>query len=149
MSEQKPKMKVKFRPQAVAEEQKPKKIQAKLRPQVVLTPDQKASVAKSIRAQYKAAGTTFVPPVVAKARALRLVLQKGPEVTRNKLTKGLKASRNRLTALGQRVAKTRSKLEAELESLAFYESRYRSNPTPALARIIEKQKARIAAIQGK
>lgn len=119
-----------------------------------LTAEQKSAVAKSIRAQYASAGNwrgdgKFVPPVVARARALRLVVQKKPEALRNKLNKGLKASRNRLAALSQRVAKTRSALEEQLATLEMYQTRYRSNPTPALARIIEKQKARIAAIQGK
>jgi 3-methyladenine DNA glycosylase/8-oxoguanine DNA glycosylase len=121
---------------------------------MALTDVQRTQLARSIRAQYKSAGDwrgdgKFVPPIVARARGLRLVVQKKPEALRNKMDKGLKASRNRLTALSQRVAKTRSALENAIDTLEMYQTRYRNNPTPALARIIAKQKERIAAIQGK
>lgn len=65
---------------------------------VTLSAQQKAAVAKSIRAQYEAAGTRFVPPVVARARALRLVLQKGPESRMNRLAKDLKKALRRRAA---------------------------------------------------
>jgi hypothetical protein len=41
-----------------------------------LTAEQKSKVESSIRTQYSKAGAKFIPPKVAKARALRLVLSK-------------------------------------------------------------------------
>ena len=41
-----------------------------------LTAEQKSKVESSIRSQYSKAGAKFIPPKVAKARALRLVLSK-------------------------------------------------------------------------
>lgn len=63
---------------------------------VTLTPAQKAKVAQSIRAQYNQADFDYVPGKVARARALRLVLQKTPETRLNRIAKKLKkALKNR------------------------------------------------------
>ena len=49
-----------------------------------LDPDQVRALVKSIRSQYASAGSTYVPKKVARARGLRLVLQKNPQTAANK-----------------------------------------------------------------
>jgi len=112
-----------------------------------LNPEQRRAIAKSIRAQY-ANSDTYVPGKVAKARGLRLVLQKDPETKSNKLKKGISRQRNRLAALQGKVAKTKLELQKELSALKLYQDRYKTAPTAALGRIIERQKERIAKLRG-